>query len=117
MALPVINTKTFTFDSNPSADSARYSGANQTSAVKDYFQLRRVAPKPTKTDPGVAREYHKRVISEVINGVTKDLICETSYSIPVGASAGNITALRADNAAFATSTAGIALVDKATINF
>lgn len=117
MAMPVINTKTFTYDSAPSADAAKYIGVNQSSTVKDVIQVRRVAPKKSGTNPGVARCFHKRVISEVINGLTQDLICETSYSIPVGASAGNITALRADNAAFATSTAGIALVDKATLTY
>lgn len=117
MALPTINTKTFTFDSQISPDHVKYVGVNHTAAVKDVIQLRRVSAKPTKTDQGVTREYHKRVISEVINGVTRDLIAETSYSIPVGASAANVTALRADNAAVATSTAGIALVEKAQINF
>lgn len=117
MALPTINTKTFTFDSNPSADSARYTGAGHTAAVKDFFQVRRVAPKPTKTSKGVMKEYHKRVISELIDGVYQDTIVETSYSIPVGTSAATVTAARADNAAFATSTAGIALVEKAQVNF
>ena len=117
MALPVINTKTFNFDSNPSPDSARYIGASQTDTMKDYFQVRRVAPKVTKTSKGVARTYQKRVITEMIDGVPQDLIYESSTSIPVGASAAGKTALRADSAAFATSTAGVALVDKATINF
>lgn len=117
MAFPTINTKNFSFDANPSPDSARYVGVNHTAVAKDVVQVRRVAPKTTKTDAGVARAYHKRVITEVINGVPRDLIAETTYSIPVGASAANITALRADNASFATSTAGIALVEKATINY
>lgn len=117
MTMPVINTKTFTYDSAPSADSAKYVGVGQTSVLKDIIQVRRVAPKPSKTSPGVSRAYHKRVITEVINGVPQDLIAETSYSIPVGASAANVTALRADNAAFATSTSGIALVEKSTLNY
>lgn len=117
MAMPSINSKTFTFDNNPSPDSAKYVGANHTATVVDAVQVRRVAPKATKTDPGVARSFHKRVISEVINGVTKQLIAETAYSIPVGASPANITALRVDNASFATSTAGVSLVDKATLNY
>lgn len=117
MAMPTINTKTFTYDSAPTADSAKYIGANQTASVKDVIQVRRVAPKATKTDPGVSRAYHKRVITEVIDGVLRDLIAETSYSIPVGASSANVTALRVDNASFATSTAGVSLVDKATLNY
>lgn len=117
MPLPTINTKTFTYDSAPSADSARYTGAGQTASAKDVITVRRVAPKPTKTSKGVARAYHKRVITEVIDGIPQDLIAETSYSIPVGASQANQTALRVDNAAFATSTAGIALVEKSQINF
>lgn len=117
MAMPSINSKTFTYDSAPSADSAKYVGVNQSAASKDTIQVRRVAPKANKTDPGVSRAFHKRVITEVINGIPRDLIAETSYSIPVGASAGGITALRVDNASFATSTAGVALVDKATLNY
>lgn len=117
MAMPTINTKSFTYDSAPSPDSAKYVGVNHTSSSKDVITVRRVAPKATKTDPGVARSFHKRVITEVINGVPRDLIAETSYSIPVGASAAGVTALRADNAAFATSTAGIALVEKSTLNY
>lgn len=117
MALPTINTKTFTFDTNPSPDSARYIGAGQSDTMKDFFQVRRVAPKPTKTSKGVARTYQKRVISEVIDGTIQDLIYECSTSIPVGASAAGKTAVRADSSAFAGSTAGIALVDKATISF
>lgn len=115
MPMPSINTKTFTFDSAPSADSAKYTGVDQTATVKDVIQVRRVAPKKNGLSQGVSRAFHKRVISEVINGVMQDLIAETSYSIPVGASAVNITALRVDNASFAMSTAGIALVDKATL--
>ncbi|DAD52281.1 coat protein [ssRNA phage SRR6960799_28] len=117
MTIPAINTKTFTFDSNPSSDSARYVGANHTAQVKDILQVRRVAPKATKTDPGVHKEYHKRVISELIGGVYKDIIVETSYSIPVGASTAGITAARVDNAEFAKSTAGVSLVEKAQVNF
>lgn len=117
MAMPVINTKTFTYDSAPSADSAKYTGVGQTAIAKDVIQVRRVAPKKSGTSPGVARSFHKRVISELINGIMQDLIAETSYSIPVGASPVNITALRVDNAAFATSTAGEALVDKATLTY
>lgn len=117
MTIPVINGKTFTFDSSPSADSSRYVGVGQTNVLKDHIQVRRVAPKPTKTSKGVSRAYHKRVITEMIDGVPQDLIAETSYSIPVGASAAGITALRADNAAFAASTSGITLVEKSTINF
>lgn len=117
MAMPTINTKTFNYDSAPSADSAKYTGVNQTASSKDILQVRRLAPKATKSDPGVSRAFHKRVITEVINGVPKDLIAETSYSIPVGASAANVTALRVDNASFATSTAGVSLVDKGTLNY
>lgn len=115
--MPLINTKTFTYDSAPSADSVKYIGVNQTSTAKDVIQVRRVAPKRNGTSQGVSRTFHKRVISEVINGVLQDLISETSYSIPVGASAANITALRVDNASFATSTAGESLVDKAMLTY
>lgn len=117
MAMPTINTKTFTYDSAPSADSAKYVGTNQTATAKDLIQVRRVAPKATKVDDGVSRAYHKRVITEVINGRPRDLIAETSYSIPVGASPAGVDALRLDNAAFATSTAGESLVENAKLNY
>lgn len=117
MALPIINTKTFTFDSNPSPDSAKYIGVNHSSVSKDFIQVRRVAPKTTAISNGVSRTYEKRVISEVVNGKVVDSIRETVTSIPVGVSAATQTALRADSAAFATSTAGIALVEKSQINF
>lgn len=117
MAMPTINTKTFTYDSAPSADSAKYVGVGQTNQYKDTIQVRRVSPKATKTSKGVSRAFHKRVITELIDGVLQDLICETSYSIPVGASPAGVTALRADNAAFATSTSGINLVEKSTLNY
>lgn len=117
MALPVINTKTFTFDTSLSPDSQKYVGASQTAVIKDHLILRRTAPKATKTSPGVSRTSTKRVITELVNGVYVDGISEHTTSIPVGFSAGGTTALRADQAAFLASTAGIALVDKATISF
>lgn len=117
MALPTINTKTFTFDTQNGPDSAKYIGANATDSMKDSLTLRRTAPKPTKTSPGVARTSTKRVITEIVNGVPVDGISETTTSIPVGFSTAGKTALRADVSAFQASTAGVALVDKAQINF
>lgn len=117
MAMPVINTKTFNFDSQVSPDSTQYVGPTHTSTSKDLLAVKRTAPKVTKTSQGVERSSHKRTKSEVVNGQVVVGIVETTYSFPVGFSSAGKTELRTDNAAFATSTAGQALVDKATINF
>lgn len=117
MAMPSINSKTFVYDSAPSADSAKYTGALHTASSRDVITVRRVAPKSSKNDAGVSRAYHKRTITEIINGIPRDLVAETSYSIPVGASGTNIDALRVDNASFALSAAGESLVEAAKLNY
>lgn len=117
MGLPTINTKTFSLDSQLTADSVRYIGVAGTDSTKDSLTLRRTAPKATKTSPGVARTSSKRVITELVNGQPVDGIIETTTSIPVGFSAAGKTALRADMAGFLQSTAGPLLIEKAQINF
>ena len=110
-----ISTKTYNFDTNPSPDSARYTGPGMTASVKDFVLLKRVAPKPTKDFAGVARSVEKTVKSVVLNGITRDCVAETTFSYPVGTDAGVITALRVDHANLVNHAATQTLVDNAKI--
>lgn len=112
-----ISTKTYTFDTNPTPESAKYYGPAQTATVKDFVVLKRQAPKPTKDFAGVARSGIKTVKSVVIDGQTRDLIAETFFSFPVGADAGTVTALRADHASMMSSTPTTTLVDGGKISY
>lgn len=111
----IISTKTYTFDTNPTPESARYIGPAQTASVKDNVVLKRQAPKPTKDFAGVARSSEKTTKSVVIDGVTRDLIAETNFSYPVGADAATVTALRADHSSLLASAPTQTLVDNAKI--
>lgn len=101
-----IATKTYNKDVNPTPDSARFYGPAQTSSVKDSVTVKRVSAKPTKDFAGVARQAVKTVKSCVINGITRDLIAETTFSAPVGVDAALLTALRVDH----SSTIGLSMV-------
>lgn len=114
MAL-TISTKTYSFDTNPTPDSARYTGPAQTATVKDFILLKRQAPKPVVGFAGVARSSEKTVKSCVIDGVTRDLIAETTFSYPVGAPPADVTALRADHVSLLGNAATETLVDKAKL--
>lgn len=110
-----IATKTYTKDVNPTPDSVRFYGPAQTSSVKDSVVCKRASAKPTKDFAGVTRQSVKTVKSCVINGVTRDLIAETTFSEPVGADAALITALRVDHNS-ATSLAAVQiLVDQSIL--
>jgi hypothetical protein len=116
MAL-TISTKTYNFDTNPTPDSARYTGPAQTAQVKDLVVIKRQAPKATKDFAGVARASEKTVKSVVINGITRDLIAETTFSYPVGAPAGDVTALRVDHSSLLAAASTQTLVDNAKISY
>jgi hypothetical protein len=111
------SAKTYTFDTNPSPDSAKYIGPAQTSVVKDYILLKRVAPKASKDFGGVARASEKTVKNALINGIYRDLIAETIFSYPVGSDAALVTALRADHSSLIASTPTQTLVDNAKISY
>lgn len=110
-----ISSKTYVYDTNPTPDSARYLGPAHTATLKDTVVLKRQAPKPTKTFAGVARAVVKTTKSEVIDGVTRDLIAETFFSYPVGASGALVTALRVDHADQVSDATTADLVDDAKI--
>lgn len=113
-----ISTKTYTKDSNPTPDSARYTGPAHTATTKDQVTLKRSAPKPTKDFAGVMRVVEKTEKTVVINGVPRVAIGETNFSYPVGTLAADITALRVDHSSLvANATVTGDLVDKAKLEF
>lgn len=117
MAFPTISTKTYTFDTNPTPESARYVGPASTASTKDFILLKRIAPKPTKDFAGVVRSVEKTVKSVVINGLTRDCVAETYFNYPVGTDAGTVTALRTDHSNLVACAATQTLVDNAKIMY
>lgn len=116
MAL-TISTKTYNFDTNPSPDSARYTGPAQTSTTKDLVFLKRVAPKVTKDFAGVVRASEKTVKNVLLSGIYRDVIAETTFSYPVGTDQATITALRVDHSSLLASAPTQTLVDNAKISY
>jgi hypothetical protein len=114
MSLSAINTKTYAFDSN-TADAAKYAGPGNDFDSKDILELKRTAPKPTSTFPGVARSSAKFSRTVVINSVPYTMIAEASFSIPVGALAADIDSIRDDLGDFLISSNGDNLVEKHAI--
>lgn len=112
-----ISTKTYSIDSNPTPDSAKYTGPAQTATVKDQVVIKRQAPKPTKDFAGVVRAAEKTVKTVLINAVPRDCIAETTFSYPVGTPQADITALRVDHSALVANPATQALVDNAKIQY
>lgn len=117
MALTGISTKTYNFDTNPSPDSARYTGPAQTSVIKDSILLKRTAPKPTKDFAGVVRVAEKTVKNVLINGVYRDVLAETVFSYPVGTDGGTITSIRADHVSLLSNAATQTLVENSKISY
>lgn len=112
-----IATKSYSFDTNPTPDSSKYIGPANTTTVKDFFLLKRVAPKQSKDYAGTVRACEKTVKSVVIDGIPRDLIAETWYSYPSAADAASVTALRVDHAALANHALTQTLVDKGTLTY
>lgn len=101
-----VNTKAYNLDAHVNANATAYAGPAQTFAVKDSMTLKRTAPKPTSTFPGVARSAIKLVRTVTISGVAYDAIVEVNASIPVGAAKADVDALREDLAGVLDSTTG-----------
>lgn len=113
-----ISTKTYTLDTQPTPDSAKYVGPAQTATVKDFCLLKRTAPKPAKGFNGMVRCTEKTVKSVVVDGVTRDLIGNTEYSYPVGALPADVTALRTDHVSLVSNAAvSQPLVDNSKITY
>lgn len=109
------NAKVYTKDSNPSSDTSLYFGPAKTASVKDSILFGRTAPKPSKDFAGVSRSRVKTVKNELVNGVYRDLIAETTFSFAIGTTQGQITALRADHAATVSHAVVTALVDTTSL--
>lgn len=117
MAL-TINTKTYNQDSWPTPNSVRYTGPSHSLAADDVVILKRIAPKPTATSPGVAKSQFKFVRT---NTDGTDTLSDKSYvTMDVSTSAaiaiGELQALMDDaGAAFASAHAD-SLVEDQDIN-
>lgn len=112
-----ISTKTYSLDSNPTPDSAKYTGPAQTATVKDQVILKRQAPKVTKDFPGTVRASEKTVKTVMLGTTPRDMIAETTFSYVVGTPQADITALRVDHAAVVANAATQTLVDNAKLNY
>lgn len=112
-----VNTKAYTFDTNPTPDTGRHLGPAHTFAVKDILDLKRTAPKPTADFDGVARSAAKfaRTVT-LASGKKAEAIAEGSFSIPVGMSDADIDALRDDLGDYLIASVGGDLVKKHDIN-
>lgn len=110
-----IATKTYNKDVNPTPDTVRFYGPNQTASVKDFVTIKRVSAKPTKDFAGVSRSSVKTVKSALVNGVPRDLIAETTLSYAVGTDVAMVTALRVDHASAVSLAAVQVLVDTAIL--
>lgn len=91
-----LNTKVYTFDTNTTPNSGRHVGPANTASAKDYFELKRVAAKPTATFPGMVRASVKFVRTVTVNGEQYDSFFEGSIAYPAGTSDADVDALRDD---------------------
>lgn len=112
----VINTLTYNRDAFVNPNKLTFTGPSHTYQVKDLFIEGRTAPKPSGSDPGVARASVKRTKSVLIGGVYKDIIIEVSCSVPVGSADADIDALRDDVADYLLSSNGTTLFKKGTFS-
>jgi len=113
-----LNTLVYNQDSFVSADKVSYAGPSNTFQVKDLVILGRIAPKPTATYEGKAKSSMKRVKTVTLpNGKKDDIIIEMTVSVPVGALAADVDALRDDLGDLAISATGQSLVNTHKLNF
>jgi hypothetical protein len=110
-----LNTKAYTFDTNPTPDSGRHVGPAQTASVKDYFDLKRTKAKPTATFPGMVRASVKFVRTVTISGESYDAFFEGSIAYPAGTADADVDALRDDAGDFIIASNGGNLFKKHTI--
>lgn len=111
-----VNTKAYAFDTNPTPDSAMYQGPAHTFSAADTLLLKRVAPKPTSTFPGVARASLKFTRNVTINDVVYVAVAEASFSLPVGMAEADVDAIRDDLGDLLLLTAADDLVWKHDLN-
>lgn len=113
----VVNTKSYSEDSQINRDAVRYAGPNQTGSVVDNIEVKRVAPKRTATYEGNARGGVRLTRSAVVNGKTLTAFINVDSSIPVGFPAADATALVNDAGALVTGTTGHGVIENAKIKY
>jgi hypothetical protein len=111
-----VNTKAYEAD-RIGPDSVGYVGPAHTFSVPDTLVLKRIAPKPTATFAGVARQSAKfsRLVT-LADGSTATAIVESTTSLPVGMSESDIDAIRDDMGDFLLLQAADDLFYKSDIN-
>lgn len=112
-----VNTKDYTFDTNPAPNIGRHKGPAHTYQAKDYLDLKRTDPKPTADFAGVARAGAKFVRTVTLaDGSKGDAIIDVNVSLPVGMAEADIDSLRDDTGDFLLSPAADDLFVKQKIN-
>lgn len=115
-----LNTRAYSQDSFRAADKVRYTGPDNTFAVKDILDLGRGDPKPNGSYRGNARVEVKRtktVVVDTVSGATADAILTVSASLPVGMSETDVDDLRDMVGDFLVSTEGNDLFWKRDLTF
>lgn len=104
-----VNTVAYSDDTNRTPDSSRYVSASNSLTVKDYMDLKRVAPKPSGTSLGKGRSMIKctRTATDGTAPVGGDSIVTIDGSFPVGTSEAEIESIVTDACTFAISAAGL----------
>lgn len=93
-----VNTKAYDQDST-GIDVVGYRGPAHTFSMKDYLQLKRVAPKSSSSFAGVSRVTAKFSRTVVLNSdptKTAEAIVEVTTSLPVGMAEADIDSIRDD---------------------
>jgi len=103
-----VNAIAYADDTNRTPDSSRYVSATNSLTVKDYVDLKRVAPKPSSDSLGKGRSMIKctRTATDGTDPVG-DLIVSIDGAFPVGTAEAEIEAAITDACTFAISAAGL----------
>lgn len=100
-----VNTKAYNQDAMY-VDAVVYTGPANNFAAKDKLLLKRLAPKPTADNPGVAKCNLRFTRTKVISSVNRDLIADVALNIPVGAAEADVDSLLSDVSALIASAIG-----------
>jgi len=96
--MATINTKTYSQD-KVEANKVTLAGPSHTVSDKQTLSLARVAPKPSGTNPGVARsegKFTRSAVTNVTTGAKADIILAAASSVPVGAAVATLDDVIAD---------------------
>jgi len=114
-----IDSVAYSLDAQTSPTSVRYASPANTVSAKDLVQLARTAPKPSAAFSGVARASAKFTRTVDLTGAITpkgDIICEVSFSVPVGAADADVVELCDDVGEFVASASCEALAKAGKIN-